>query len=70
MRSLVAELIGTFFLLLAALFAPPNLTFLAVGLALLVLVATIGKVSGSHVNPAVTLSLVIARQIKAVDGLL
>jgi aquaporin Z len=68
-RSLVAELVGTFLLLLAALFAPPGLTFLGVGLALLVLVAAIGKVSGAHVNPAVTVSLLVARQIKLVDGL-
>lgn len=67
-RSLVAELVGTFLLLLAALFAPPGLTFLGVGLALLILVAAIGKVSGSHVNPAVTVSLLVARQIKPVDG--
>jgi len=70
MRSLTAELIGTFLLLLAALLAPPNLTFVAVGLTLLVLVFAIGKVSGSHVNPAVTLSLVVARKFKALDGLL
>lgn len=69
-RCLVAELVGTFLLLLAALFAPPNLTFVGVGLALMVLVGAIGKVSGAHVNPAVTVSLMIARQIKAVDGLL
>lgn len=69
MRSLVAECIGTLILLLAALFAPPNLVFIGVGLTLLVLVATIGKISGSHVNPAVTLSLMLSRQIKVVDGL-
>ncbi|ADI15454.1 aquaporin [Truepera radiovictrix] len=68
-RSLTAELVGTCLLLLAALFAPPNLTFVGVGLALMVLVAAIGKISGSHVNPAVTVSLMVARQIRIVDGL-
>lgn len=69
LRSLTAEALGTFFLLLAGLLAPANLAFVAVGLTLLVLVVAIGKVSGSHVNPAVTLALVAARKFKPLDGL-
>ena len=69
-KSLIAELIGTFFLVEAALLSPPGLTFALVGLTLLVMVIAIGKVSGAHLNPAVTAGLVAARLFHWRDGLL
>lgn len=68
-KRFVAELIGTFLLTVAALLSPPNLTFGIVGATLLVMVIAIGKVSGSHINPAVTLGLITARQFPAREGI-
>ena len=68
LKRCVAEVIGTFLLTTAALLSPPQLTFAIVGATLLVMVAAIGKVSGSHINPAVTLGLVVARQFPAREG--
>lgn len=69
-KRLIAEVIGTFFLVIAALLSPTGLTFALVGATLLVMVIVIGKVSGSHINPAVTVGLVAARQFPLREGLL
>jgi aquaporin Z len=69
-RRLVAEVLGTFFLVVAALLSPDGLTFALVGLTLLVMVIALGKVSGAHLNPAVTIGLVVARQFPLRGGLL
>lgn len=66
---LFAETLGTFFLVIAALLSPPGLTFALVGLTLLVMVLAIGKVSGAHLNPAVTLGLCFARLFAWREGL-
>ena len=68
-KRFIAELVGTFLLTVAALLSPPQLTFAVVGATLLVMVVAIGKVSGSHINPAVTLGLVAARKFQVGEGL-
>lgn len=64
----LAELTGTFFLTLAALTVAAPVTPYAVGLTLLVFVYAIGGLSGSHLNPAVTVGLVASRRFPLVQG--
>jgi len=63
----LAELIGTFFLTLAALVGGSPYP---VALTLAALVYAIGNISGCNVNPAVTVGLVVARRLPLVTGLL
>lgn len=67
-KRFIAEIVGTFLLTIAALLSPPNLTFAIVGATLLVMVLAIGKVSGSHINPAVTIGLMTARLFPVREG--
>ena len=69
LKSWLAELVGTFFLLAVILSAPPGVTFAAAGVILLVMVVAIGKTSGAHLNPAVTTALVATKQFPLKDGL-
>ena len=78
-RILVAELIGTFVLVMggpgSAVLATGGFfgegsigvlgVALAFGLSLLVMAYAIGNISGCHINPAVTLGLLVGRKIEA-----
>lgn len=66
----LSEFTGTFFLALAALATPAPFTVFAVGLVLLVFVYAIGGISGCHLNPAVTVGLVSARQFPLAEGVI
>ncbi len=70
LKSALAELLGTFFLALAALTVAAPLTPFAVGLTLLVFVYAVGSLSGSHLNPAVTVGLVVSRRFPLAHGVL
>jgi glycerol uptake facilitator-like aquaporin len=65
LNIVLAEVVGTFVLTLVALMAASNVVPLFVGLTLVVLVLTIGAVSGAHVNPAVTFGLWASGKLKA-----
>jgi aquaporin Z len=76
MKKYAAELVGTFVLVFggvgSAVLAGSHIGFagvaLAFGLALLVMVYTIGPISGCHVNPAVTLGILLAKKIGIKDA--
>ena len=76
MRRFTAELFGTFVLVFggvgSAVLAGDKIgnvgIALAFGLCLLVMVYTIGPISGCHINPAVTFGMVVARKIGAGDA--
>ncbi len=74
-RSYLAELIGTAVLVLTgvgtAVLAPeagPIGIALAFGLTLLVLAYALGPISGCHINPAVTLGMVLAGRLSVRDA--
>jgi aquaporin Z len=78
MRKYLAELLGTFVLVFggvgSAVLAGRYIGFAGVafafGLSLLAMVYTIGPISGCHVNPAVTLGVLLAKKIDVKDALI
>lgn len=82
MKKLLAELIGTFSLVLfgcgAAVISgiagtgPSGIGLLGIsfafGLAVVVMAYAIGGISGCHINPAITISMLVAGKIKSGDA--
>jgi aquaporin Z len=76
MRRFAAEALGTFVLVFggvgSAVLAGDKIgnlgVSLAFGLSLLVMVYAIGPISGCHVNPAVTVGMLVARKISSRDA--
>lgn len=75
MNKYIAELVGTFVLVLigcgSAVIAGSHIGFLGIsfafGLAVLVMVYAIGNISGCHINPAITISMLVAGKISGKD---
>jgi len=78
MKKYFAELVGTFVLVFggvgSAVLAGGHIhevgVAFAFGLSLLAMAYTIGPISGCHINPAVTLGILIAKKIDAKDAVL
>ena len=81
MKKYVAEMIGTMVLVLmgcgSAVFAGAGQPFdsvgtlgvaFAFGLTVLAMVYTIGKISGCHINPAITLGMLLSKKISGKDA--
>lgn len=77
LRKYVAELLGTFALVFfgcsSAVLAGKYIGFLGIsfafGVVVLVMVYAIGPISGCHINPAITLSMLVARKISSKDAI-
>ncbi len=74
MKKYLAEFLGTFGLTLAVIGSivvdGTMQTVLVAGITLGLFVATIGKISGAHINPAVTIGAWSLKKIKANDAII
>lgn len=76
-KKYIAEMIGTFVLVLigcgSAVIAGEQIGFLGIsfafGLAVLAMVYAIGPISGCHINPAITIAMLIGGKIKSRDAI-
>ena len=66
-QKYLAEFVGTMFLLLVILSTGGEA--LAVGAALAIAIMVVGKVSGGHLNPAVTVMMAVAKKMNSNDVL-
>ena len=64
-QALLAEFFGTFLLVLAALASGGNA--LVVGSTLALVIALIGKLSGAHVNPAISMAMYLKGSLSSVE---
>jgi len=77
-RKYIAELLGTMALVFfgcgAAVLAGAYIGFLGIsfafGMVVLVMVYAIGPISGCHINPAITIAMLLARKISAKDAVI
>jgi aquaporin Z len=74
MRKYIVEFIGTFFLVLTILVVnnngtPAGFAPIAVGFALMAMIFAGKHISGAHYNPAVTLAMLMRKNIVLNDGL-
>ena len=70
-RKLAVELIGTFFLVFtvgASVYSGSAFAPLAIGAVLMVMIYASGHISGAHVNPAVTLAVLVRGRIGLGDA--
>lgn len=75
-KKYTAEFLGTLVLVLigcgSAVIAGTQITFLGIsfafGLAVLVMVYAIGSISGCHINPAITVAMLVAGKISAKES--
>jgi aquaporin Z len=78
MKKYIAELIGTFVLVFfgtaSAVVAGASIGFLGIslafGLSVLVMVYAIGPVSGCHINPAITIAMLVNKKIPSKDAVI
>jgi len=75
-KKYVAELIGTFALVFfgcgAAVFAGAQIGYLGIsfafGITVMFMVYAIGPISGCHINPAITIAMLVAKKINQKDA--
>jgi aquaporin Z len=78
MKKYVAELLGTFVLVFigtgSAVVAGKNIGYLGIalafGLSVLVMVYAIGRISGCHINPAITIAMLLNGKIPSRDAVI